>query len=599
VCAAVVWGAWIRVETALADPNFDAQRPEGMLRSDPALLYYITEELVHSLGSGALPEDFRADPRIQHPDLTDVPAEFGVGQEFLVAGARVLFPSQRPLHVFCLQVTSFLAALFVVGVFVAVLAVTRSDLWASLAVLLALVTPANYRTIGFILVREDLALPLFALHLAWLARAMRTHRVPDFLGSGLVLAGALSTWHALGFVVLLELCLVWAGFLWTARSPFETPASTYVLVFPVLAGPSVPCLRLAGWLYSPAVALALGLWAVACACRVRPLARAQRRWLGLGVSAAWFLATRPLAPHAYDHVYQVLLAKLRYLGRLPSDPDALSFDARLLWQGPFETLAPGDLLAWLGWPLVALLLIVAAVQVRARLACGGFELLLAGLCAVSLPIAWLFGRLAVLPGLLAPMCAVLALARWRRQGAALSVAGVLVLVQGGSFLSFVNELRSTWYLPREARDELSALIAWVRENVPEDEAIAADFLNSTAILAHTRRPIVLQPKYETEASRRKAEAFLTTLFQGTAEELRRLLLERFSCHYVLFDRYALWDLSRTTAGLREDERAPRRGTAAEVFLGTEPELASVPGFELVYRSSQGGRCADFRLYRLR
>ena len=35
------------------------------------------------------------------------------------------------------------------------------------------VIPANYRTLGFILIREDFALPWFALHAYLLARAIR------------------------------------------------------------------------------------------------------------------------------------------------------------------------------------------------------------------------------------------------------------------------------------------------------------------------------------------------------------------------------------------------------------------------------------------
>ncbi len=607
LCLAVVWGAWIRVETALGDPSFDARHPEGMLRSDPALLYYITERILDA--GGGVPADFRADPRVQHPDVTDIPAEFAVGQEFLVAWAHLLTRSDEPLHVTALRVMALTAALLVVGVFTAVRAVTGSDRWAALAALLALVTPANYRTIGFVLVREDLSLPLFALHLGWLARAMRTGKPRDFLGTGLLLAAALSTWHALGFLVLLELAVLWVGFLWTGRSPFDTRAATSVLFFPALAGLVVPALRASGWLYSPAAALALGLWACAFVRRVRGLSALRVRALALGASALWFLATRPLAPAAYAHVHQVLWAKLRLLGQLPADPQQLSFDARLLWQGPFETLAPSELSAWMGWPVVLLLVTAVVTAARLRGKLGGFGCLALGLALAAVPVAWLFGRLAVLLGLFVPIAGAIALERWKRPRVAQGALAALCLVQGfvdvrplelSSFLSFLREHRLTWYLPGEARDELAALVKWVEANVPADQAIAADLVNSTAILAHTRRAIVLQPKYETDKSRRQAEAFLTALFHGTSAEMAVLLRERFRCRYVLFDRYALWDLSRYTAGLRLDEPAPRPGTAAEVFLGSDPAvLENVAGFELLYRSPPGGRWADYRLYRLR
>ena len=111
---AVLWSAWIRIDTALADPNFDAHDARGMLRSDPALLFYLTEEIGRSLDEGRLlPRDFRADPRIQHPFVTDVPAEFPVGQEFLVAWVWHLLggDSGPPLHLVALYVMAAVAAL--------------------------------------------------------------------------------------------------------------------------------------------------------------------------------------------------------------------------------------------------------------------------------------------------------------------------------------------------------------------------------------------------------------------------------------------------------------------------------------------------------
>jgi hypothetical protein len=212
----------------------------------------------------------------------------------------------------------------------------------------------------------------------------------------------------------------------------------------------------------------------------------------------------------------------------------------------------------------------------------------------------MFARLSVLVGLLAPPCAALALARWPRRGLALALFAGLTLAQAAGFASFVREHRIDWYLPARARAELVGLVEYVRANVPPEEPIAGDFVNSTALLAHTRNPIVLQPKYETDRSRRQAEAFLTTFFQRSTEELAELLRERFRCRYLLVDRHVLWDLSRTTAGLSASEREPRPGTAAAAFLsGAGDVLAAIPGFELLYRSPAGIPGADYRLFRLR
>ena len=76
ICAfsLVLISAFLRIHTALADPNFDTTRAAGMLKSDPALLYYVTERI---LAAGGLPPaDFRADPRIEHPDTEETRKRF-------------------------------------------------------------------------------------------------------------------------------------------------------------------------------------------------------------------------------------------------------------------------------------------------------------------------------------------------------------------------------------------------------------------------------------------------------------------------------------------------------------------------------------------
>src|SRR4051812_10176513 len=55
----------IRIGKAFADPVFKSESSRGMLRSDPATLYYFTQRIVES--NGKVPADFRADPRLEYP----------------------------------------------------------------------------------------------------------------------------------------------------------------------------------------------------------------------------------------------------------------------------------------------------------------------------------------------------------------------------------------------------------------------------------------------------------------------------------------------------------------------------------------------------
>jgi len=293
---------------------------------------------------------------------------------------------------------------------------------------------------------------------------------------------------------------------------------------------------------------------------------------------------------------------------------ALSFDARLLWQGPFETLAPESFVHQLG-----LALLLAAVGIGpawvawgprgpARAVAGGVvmrgEALLVAAALMSLPAAWLVARVVVLPGLLLPVVGAVLLARVRDARAATAAGGLLLALQALQFVPWIATFRSSWYQPPGRQAEIAELVDWVDEHVPAEAAIAADFMNGTALLAHCGTRNVLQPKYETDRSRRMAERFLTTFFHGSPAELLALVRSEFDADHLLVDRYTLGILSRWTAGLRADQPLPR-GSAAELFLSQDPAvLENVAGATLVYRSPESIRQSNgapydlFRLYRL-
>jgi hypothetical protein len=617
--ALVAGGAWVRMAVALRDPGFDRAQPVGMLKSDPALLYYFTARVVEA--DGLLPDDLRHDPRVEHPRGADLAAEFTLGQELLVGWTFPRLAFGAPLHVHAQRVMALAASFFVVGVFLIARAASGRAALGLLAALLAALLPACYRTIGFVLVREDLSLPLFALGAgcaAAAARAAGRRGALWALGAGLALAAAAATWHAMAFVLALFALALGLAYVWSGANPLAGARGRVALVPLVVAAVVVPALRASGFLLSPALIAAAVL--LACAALDRRAAAAgagpaqrlrARRALacaalllafgGLGYGAARLGWT---GQAAMGHVYEVLWAKVRFLGQRPLDPHAVSFDARLLWQGPFETLD----LAW-GLRLLGIALPLGALGL-ARLARRGpdvVELPLLLFALLALPASWLVARLVVLPGLALPALAGVPATRAAgRAGPAR--AGTLVLVaacalQLALFARFAARYEISWYKPAGAAPELRALVEAVRARVPENEAICADFVNSPALLAHTRRPIVLQPKYETDASRRDAEAFLTTFFHGTPGALATLMRERFRCRYLVVDRYTLGVLSRWTAGLASDPPAP--GTAAAVLLSQDAaRLGGVPGFELLYRSpptilqSNGAPYDLYRLYRL-
>ena len=621
--ALVAGSTVLRVRTALADPNFDGERAEGMLKSDPALLYYLTERVIEA--GGGIPADWGDERRIQSPYSTDVAAEFTVGQEFLLAWTQLALTAAGrapPLHVTALWLFGFLASLGTICVYGLVREVnaprTRSAAPALVAATVWALLPANHRTIGFILVREDLALPCLWFALWAVARAARVDTRRAWFLAGLPLAGALATWHATGFFLAVLLA---APLLWLVRggaSPFASRSAPFVLLLPAVACLVVPALRAAGTIASLPALLVGALVAAGLAERrgARPETRLAFAVGGAGALLIVAGSLRALSgePGAYAHVLDVLVAKLTRLGVPPLDPNGISFDARLLWQGPFETLEPGRFAFQLGLAAVFLLPAIAVTwwglgprgpeRVRAARHVTQGELLLALALLASLPAAWLVGRTVVLSGMLVAAWVGVALARLPQERTRLGAGVALIALQASAFVPWISGFASSWYLPPGRQAEIAALVEWVDEHVPAGEVVAADFMNGTALLAHTGVRNVLQPKYETDRSRRQAERFLTTFFHGSPAEFLSLVRGELRADYLLVDRYTLGVLSRWTAGLPATAPLPA-GTAAELFLSQDDALLeNVAGTRLVYRSpphiqqSNGAPYDLFRLYDL-
>jgi hypothetical protein len=579
----VVIGTWVRVRATLSDPGFAGAPPEGLLRSDPALLAYFTQRIAES---GGLPADFGAEPRIEHPNRLDVPALFPIGPEFLVAALWKLMGPGTPLHMACLYASSFAASLLVLGVYVLARELTGRRGLGLAAALFAALLPANYRTLGFLFVGEDWSMPLFVLHLGLAARAVRSPGRTSALLAALPLAGALATWHAASFFFALEMLALGVWFWTRGRNPFSNAGAWTALGVLLLAGSTIPVLRHTRFALSLPMVIAFGL-ALAAFLRGRWIQRGAL----LGTCALSLLGSGE-----YSHVFGLVGHKLANFGALPEDPAALPPEVRLMWQGPFATLDPWRAVVLLGLSTAGFAW--AARRLRRR---EGDDRLgvLCWLALGSLPLAWLVERTLVLPALLAPVLCAAACTRWRP-----SWIGAALLAQALLFAAHLSSYVIPWYRPPIRQQELAALVRALPGVVPENEAVATDFVNGTAILLQTRRPILYQPKWESKQSRERIERFLELFFHSTPAELSRVLRVEYHCRYLLVDRAQLGLGCRYAAGIAAG-REPPPGSPAALLCSTDAaRLASVPGYKLVWRSpatlkTSNGEPSDFyRLFEL-
>ena len=198
-------------------------------------------------------------------------------------------------------------------------------------------------------------------------------------------------------------------------------------------------------------------------------------------------------------------------------------------------------------------------------------------------------------GLATPVLAVALLERLRPRWLSAVLAAGAVLGHGAYQISLLERWQNVWYLPPGRNEERRLLTEWIRENIPEGKPIVSDFLTSAAILAHTRRPIVLQPKYETRATRDRIERFFTTFFRGSVDDLRGYLGDLGS-RVLVIDRTWL-GTNGYIAGVTPAELAADREAPAWSFLHPDPAVyAHIPGFRLVHISLAEHGFDPYRVY---
>jgi hypothetical protein len=306
-----------------------------------------------------------------------------------------------------------------------------------------------------------------------------------------------------------------------------------------------------------------------------------------------------LAPGSgdYAHVLEMMLAKLRYLGARPRDPLELSYGARLIWSGVFETGSPQHLMSLLG-ALVFLTPVSAFTSLDSwwRGRGDGRVATLAMFGAAALVLALMVQRLFALAAILSPPLAAILLRSTLTTPARRHWVVALLLVQIVLTNSVIDKSRLwKWYDPALVR-QLAGTLHYIQDELPDEGAIAADFIVSSAVVAQTSHPTVLQPKYETSRSRDRIERFTMGLYHASPAEFREILRRDFDARYLLVDQPFLLK-SRYAAGISLDASTLPSGSAASYLLTHDRMVyGAVPGYRLLYQSQ--AQAPRFRLYDL-
>ena len=591
-----------RIHFALRDPGFRSGGAAALLRTDPAFLYYVTERIADA--GGVAPADLRADPNVEWPEITDIAAIETVGQEYVVAWAWLATGKALPLHRTAVWVMGLWASLVVIGVFGAAWELSRRVEWAAVAAWLWAAMLVDYRTLGFVFIREDFAFPWIAAHL-WLAlRAARTRSARDFVLAGVTLAASAAFWHAALFILLIEAVALFAWFLRSGGNPMGAARAWLVLATAAVVSLAFPVLR--SKLFVLSLPMLIGyalLWAAWIGRKTTPT-RGKLALHGVAALVALIALSKLTAQwlgggEDYSHVFKLLLAKLTHLGQPPADPRTLDFDVRLLWQGPFRTAELGPLVAG-AWAALIALIATVALEGKTWLRGEGdgrvaVALLFALACAVA---SWMVERTAPLLGLSGAILAAVALSRLRSAKVAAAIACVAVVAHGAHQVYMPSKYPIAWYQLPPSAQENAHVLRFVEANVPQGEAVAADYSTSAAVLAFARRPILNQPKYETRRSRERIRELCDALYGGSPEQLAAYLRSQ-RCRWLLVNRAFVGGNATDLGGILPADLPRLQGRAILGLMSENPaEYRRVGPLQLVYEAPRevGGRA--YRLYRL-
>jgi len=551
-------------------PEWDEQDAVGQFWSEFAFHYRFAQFFAeHPVRDWA---QLAHDRSVQYPDAVNDWAEFTIVME-VPAGVlyRWLQPA-LPFHVWIVWYDCIVGSLGLFGVFLLGRLLWRGDFAGILAAALyASLYPSYGRTVKNLFLREDFALPLILFALAatvWMLQQER-RLAPQLLAAGLWLA-ALASWHLTQFVLAAGLAaavLVYLGHGETPRRPwFVATLAAGSLAVPVLWAKQF-------WL-SPAMcvlyALTLAVWI-----------NGGRKRASL-VFVGWLVPLLALSYWCrqsygeYAHVYQLFLAKLRFLGAKPADPGRLTWEARCLWEGAFETAGARAFWQSLAWTLP--LGFVAAWRIG-KLRLWKIETRLFVVFALLLlPLAWMVVRYFTF---LAPVAAVLT--------AALAVRGLgwKVLVGGAATWQLVG----LDYAPLDRAPVHPAayrpVVRWVAANTPAKAVVLAGISESPVLWAHTGRAMVLHSKFENQAIRDRYREYLAALY-GTEADLHQFA-RRYGADYFLYDLGTLV-AGKNSWRYKADKLGPLPPTCPARLLAEHPNAARY--FQCEYIA---GRFAVFRV----
>jgi hypothetical protein len=513
------------------------------------------------------------DRSVQYPDTIDDWAEFTVVMEVPVGVLYRWLKPAMPFHVFVVWYDCLVSSLSLFAIFFLTRALWRSDAAGVFAsAFYATLYPSYGRTVKNLFLREDFAIPLLLFALFFSVRALQensgTGVSPVQAGeqngrdarstiwqilAALFWLAALASWHLTQFVLAVGMgaaVLVYLG-------KGETPRLPWFVIVLAVGGVVIPVLRAKQFYLSPTMcvlyALSLAVWI-----------NGDRKRATI-VFAGWLVALVGLSmwlqksQSEYAHVYQLFFAKLRFLGVKPDEPSKLTWEARCLWEGAFNTATASEWWHSLQWCLP--LAIVAGWKVG-RLEVWKNVIVVFALLLV--PLSWMVLRYFTFLGFaVAVVAAGLITQRvWWRAAVVFAVVWQLCAL-------------NLQPLERGSPDPKSyaGIVAWIQEQTPTNAVLLAHIADSPVILAETGRPIIMHSKFENRRIRERYREMLDAIY---GDEFYAFAI-KYGADYFVYDAGYLL-AAKDSRRYKADKLGPLDPNCAAMLF----ETGHIPHFEKVF-----------------
>jgi tetratricopeptide (TPR) repeat protein len=490
-------------------PFLDEKNGFGFFWTESA--FHFRHFLMIAEGKDIPPVDYG----IQYPEGLDTVRYITPVMERVTGTLYRLFFSSVPPHLFLPYFSFVFTALSVLAIFLAGKIVWRSNVAAFIAAFFYGLTPASLiRTAGGGFIREDFALPFIFFSFACFMYCLRQDKpLVSAVGSSFLFI-ALAAWHATQLYLSLFMLGLTAAYFVSKKKILPQKSLAVFVAFMVGASLLLPVLRAKYFIFSPALMLSYGLLAASFVPTLKGGDKPGKTVTGPVVIIVLLAASLVIQKliGAYSHIYELILAKIRFLGVLPQDPAKLSFEAKAVWTSAFVSPKLIEIpillsFAFLFGAIGATIMIYRIYRRKAE----SYEVMIVFFTICTFFLFLMIHRMHVFAVFfLALSMGALTFTRSRRLKH--TVYGVLAVCLIIQLYFMVNHFSLKAFRPDQ--NNLKSMLTFIRENTAKDSAVLTTFQLGPSVAVYTGHPVILHSKFESKILRDKVKDVYTSLFQS-------------------------------------------------------------------------------------